>query len=277
LHIVVVLGKDKSVGDQVKRLEAEFRASSPVPSIQVEQVLRQRLRRECQPGDRFPSEFELCEEFRVSRTLIRPILARLAEDGLLERRARLGRIATPRSEPAPAPLLSDLIDRLHAYLPNTQVTCLDIVTTAAEASIRERLRLNGTEPITVIRRVVTLDANTISYVVSFISNGLGARLAKKSVERHPLAWLLTNRLGVTIRKAAQTIEPVVADIDTARYLEVPVGAPLLLVERDFLGHGDKPIFHTRQFFRGDRYKFSTSLQWKRSAPCLQKRKKARSK
>ena len=89
---------------------------------------------------------------------------------------------------------------------------------------------------------------------------------RRALERHPLAWLLTNRLGVTIRKAAQTVEPVVADIDTARYLEVPVGAPLLLVERDFLGHGDKPIFHTRQFFRGDRYKFSTSLQWKRSAP-----------
>jgi len=262
---------------RVKWLELEFRAPSPVPSIQVEQVLRQRLRRECRYGDRFPSELELCEEFRVSRTLIRPILARLTEDGLLKRRARLGRIATPRDEPAPAPLLSNLIDRLHAYLPNTQVQCLDIVTTAAEASIRERLRLNNTEPITVIRRVVTLDASPISYVVSFISRGLGARLAKKSVERHPLAWLLTNRLGITIRKAVQTVEPVVADIDTARYLKVPVGAPLLLVERDFLDRGDKPIFHTRQFFRGDRYKFATSLQWRRSAPRVQKRKKARSK
>jgi hypothetical protein len=154
-------------------------------------------------------------------------------------------------------------------LPNTQVKCLDIITTAAEASIRERLRLDNTEPITVIRRVVTLDTSPISYVVSFISRGLGARIAKKSVERHPLAWLLTNRLGITIRTAVQTVEPVVADIDTARYLEVPVGAPLLLVERDFLDRRDKPIFHTRQFFRGDRYKFATSLQWKRSAPRVQ--------
>ena len=87
---------------RAKWLELEFRAPSPVSSIQVEQVLRQRLRRECRHGDRFPSELELCQEFRVSRTLIRPILARLTEDGLLERRARLGRIATPRNEPAPA-------------------------------------------------------------------------------------------------------------------------------------------------------------------------------
>lgn len=258
----------------MKRLETEFRASSPVPSIQVEQVLRQRLRRECQPGDRFPSELELCEEFRVSRTLIRPVLARLIEDGLLERKARLGKVAAARCESTQGPLLSDLIDGLHVYRPNTKVRCLDIATAVAETNMRQRLKLDSAEKITVIRRVVTLDGNPVSYMVSFLPKALGSRLSKETVERQPLARLLTKRLGVTIRNATQTVETVVADIDAARYLDVAVGAPLLLVERDFLGHGNKPIFHTRQFCRGDRYKFTTTLQWKRSTGRSRDRKKA---
>jgi GntR family transcriptional regulator len=250
---------------QARRGETEFRASSPVPSAQVEQILRQRLRRECEPGSPFSSEIELCEEFRVSRTLIRPILARLVEEGLLERKARLRTIvARPRKAPG-SPQLLDLIDRLQAYRPNTSVEVLDIAVGAAEPALRERFRVDADAPISVIRRLVTLDGTPVSYMMSFLPHALGRRVTQTSLERQPLAWILTRRLGITIRKAMQTVEPVVADLDAARYLDVAAGAPLLLVERDFLGRDDKVVFHTRQFFRGDRYKFSTTLQWKRSS------------
>lgn len=258
----------------MKRPQTEFRASSPVPSIQVEQVLRQRLRRECQPGDRFPTEHVLCEEFRVSRTLIRSVLARLVEEGLLKRKSRLGRVAAAHRDASQDPLLSDLIDHLHDYRANTKVQCLDIATAVVATGMRQRLKLDNAEPITVIRRRVTMDENPISYMVSFLPQTLGAQLSKQTVERQPLARLLTQQLGVTIRNAMQTVEPVVADIETARYLDVAVGAPLLLVERDFLGRGNKPIYHTQQFCRGDRYKFSTTLQWKLPVSRSRDRKKA---
>jgi GntR family transcriptional regulator len=252
-----------------------FRAASPVSSAQVEQVLRQRLRRESQPGSRFSPELELCREFRVSRALLRPILARLIEEGLLKRKGRLGTIVAKPDNEAQGPQLSDLISRLEDYRPNASVKVLELAVGPGDPRVRERLSLGATEPITMIRRLVTLDGVRVSYLVSILSVDVGARLTRELLEQQPLAWILTNKLGITIQKAVQTVEPVVADVDAATILGVAVGAPLLLVERDFLGREDKPIFHTRQYVRGDRYKFSTMLHWKKTArrPSLHKKAK----
>jgi len=240
-----------------------FRAASPVPSAQVEQVLRQRLR-ESQPGSRFLPELQLCEQFQISRALLRPILARLIEEGFLKRKGRLGTTVAELGNEARGPHLSDLISRLEDYRPNSSVEVLELAVGPCNSRVRERLSLGAAEPATMIRRLVTLDGVPVSYLVSILSVDVGSRLTRKLLERKPLAWILTNKLGITIQKAVQTVEPVVADLDAATFLKVPVGAPLLLIERDFLGHRGKPIFHTRHYVRGDRYKFSASLQWKKT-------------
>jgi GntR family transcriptional regulator len=258
------IGVDLSRDTAGKRGDVDFRAASPVPSSQVEQVLRQRLLREFQPGSRFSSELELCREFRVSRALLRPILARLIEEGILKRNGRLGTVVAKPGTEAQGPQLSDLVSRLEDYWPNTSVTVLDIAAGPGEPKFLKRLGLDAAEPVTTIRRLLTLDGVRVSYLISCLAADLGARLTRDLLEQHPLAWILTNKLDITIRKAVQTVEPVVADIDAATLLEVPIGTPLLLVERDFLGRDDKPIFYTCQYFRGDRYKFSATLHWNKS-------------
>lgn len=251
-----------------------FRAASPVPSAQVEQVLRQRLR-ESQPGSRFPPELQLCEEFQISRALLRPILARLIEEGLLKRKGRLGTTIAQLCNEARGPHLSDLISRLEDYRPNSSVAILELAVGPCDSRVRERLSLGAAELVTTIRRLVTLDGLRVSYLVSMLPVDLGSQLTKELLERKPLAWILTNKLGITIQKAVQTVEPVVADLDAATFLEVPVGAPLLLIERDFLGRRGKPIFHTRNYVRGDRYKFSASLHWKKTVPRPSHHRKAK--
>ena len=49
---------------------------------QIEQALRERIA-ELQPGERLPSDAELCTEFGVSRMTARNAMQRLAEDGLI--------------------------------------------------------------------------------------------------------------------------------------------------------------------------------------------------
>src|SRR5579862_7969922 len=58
-----------------------------VLSDQVVARLEQRIRSgEIVPGDRFPSERELCAEFGVSRAVLREAIARLKSDGFVETR-----------------------------------------------------------------------------------------------------------------------------------------------------------------------------------------------
>ena len=60
--------------------------SAPV-AVQVNQILRERIRLETYPpGGKLPSESDLSKEFEVSRATIRTVLARLAAEGLILRK-----------------------------------------------------------------------------------------------------------------------------------------------------------------------------------------------
>jgi hypothetical protein len=48
---------------------------------------------------------------------------------------------------------------------------------------------------------------------------------------------------VPIRHTMQTVEPVAADLEVARHVGITIGVPVLLVERDFLGHGDTAVYY----------------------------------
>jgi len=51
---------------------------------QLEEILKQRIKNgELKPGDQIPTEFELCEEFGISRMSVRQALAELANDSFL--------------------------------------------------------------------------------------------------------------------------------------------------------------------------------------------------
>lgn len=244
-------------------------------SLQVEQILRQRLQRDYQPGSRFSSEPELCQEFGVSRTLIRGVLARLAREGLVQRKAKRGTFVRAGGSRTHSPQLSDLIEHLLSFRRNTRVKVLEVRNTLGEPALRARLRLHPAEPLVVIRRVVHLDGAPLAYMVSFLPQAVGRRLTGEALDRQPIASLLPRRLGVAIRRAVQTVEPVAADLEVARRLGVPIGAPVLLVERDFLGRGDTPVYHSCAFYRGDRYKFSVTLRYGRHAPRKRLRRKDR--
>lgn len=68
------------------------RRESPTPLYQqIAAILRERIHRGVfRPGERIPTEYDLCEEFGVSRISVRQALAELAHEGLLYRRRGSG-------------------------------------------------------------------------------------------------------------------------------------------------------------------------------------------
>lgn len=88
--------------------EAPFRASTREPAVLVrrplhlrlrEQILRDMVKADLSPGQRYSTEGELAERFRVSRNTLRKAMSGLEKEGYLSRRRRVGAIAGRRLLP----------------------------------------------------------------------------------------------------------------------------------------------------------------------------------
>src|SRR5918994_4275137 len=71
---------------------------SPVPFYyQLKQILAEAIEvGRYEPGDKLPSEHDLCQAFNVSRTVVRQALNELEMEGLLRRRKGRGSFVLPK-------------------------------------------------------------------------------------------------------------------------------------------------------------------------------------
>jgi GntR family transcriptional regulator len=108
-----------------------------------------------------------------------------------------------------------------------------------------RLRLLNKEP--VLLETFVLSARRFPQLERF-------NLAKRSVYE-----IMETEYGVTVSRARQSLEPVIATEYEAQLLKVKPGAPLMLERRIGLDENDKPVEYGRDLYRGDRFRFTTEL------------------
>jgi GntR family transcriptional regulator len=226
--------------------------TAPLPQYrQIELALRQRLAA-MPPGERLPSDDELCREFGVSRMTARNAMQRLAEDGLVERipgrgtfsaaapshrhadrlmafsheMARLGRVATSR-----------LLDR-------------DIRPSTGEQAAL--LGLRPTEPVVMVRRLRLADGEPIALETAVLVRRTADVVLAADLEHGSLHEALA-RAGLHLRRGNATITAEAPTAEDVRLLGVARGAPLL-VERRVISDGQgRPVEATESRYPGDRY------------------------
>ncbi len=71
--------------------------------------------------------------------------------------------------------------------------------------------------------------------------------------------LLRARYELVISDAVQSIEPTVTNPDQADLLDVPVYAPVLLIERTTRDSTGRIVEFARSIYRGDRYRIISKL------------------
>jgi GntR family transcriptional regulator len=87
-------------------------------------------------------------------------------------------------------------------------------------------------------------------------------LQRENLENRSLYQLLTERWGIELDYATQSLEPVLAPPHEATLLHVQPGSPLLLMHRVTYDQNGRAFEHVKSFYRGDRYKFVTELRRK---------------
>lgn len=208
-------------------------------------------------GDRLPGERELCRRLEVSRVTIRRALGELRDRGLIEPAGSRGWFvaATSVGETNVLVGFSDMA-RARGLRPSSRV--LAAVTRPSTLQEAEQLSQAPGAPIFQLRRIRFLDAIAVGLEVTRIPVAVAPALAGTDFSQTSLYDELRTA-GVIPTRADYDIQAVAADPDQAALLGVGPGAPLLCAQAVTFDQSARPIELSHSVFRGDRYRFRTTL------------------
>ncbi len=212
-------------------------------------------------GERLPSEPELCQQYGVSRTVVRQALQELEYNQLITRLKGRGTfVAEAKIEESLVQQLTgfhqDMTER--GYAVQTQVLRHEVL--PAPDKVASLLRLQSSSPVFCIERLRFVDGEPIVLVTTYLPQALCAGLEQYDLEQRSLYDVLENEFGLEISHGRRTIEAVGALRREAQLLQVPEKSPLILLDSvTCLGDGT-PVEYYHALHRGDRSRFEVELQ-----------------
>jgi GntR family transcriptional regulator len=213
-------------------------------------VLRQQIHAGAY-DDGLPAEHELAAEFFVSRNAIREALTALKAEGLIDRGPKVGTHVAQRKYDHGLDALLGLKETFKGYgdVRNEVRAAMEI---AAPPSVARRLLLEPGERVVFVERLRYLGDLPLSLDLTYLSPDIGAEVLRHSLEANDIFALIEDVSGQPLGSATLAVEAIPADAHSAATLDVPNGAPLLMLERLTRLHDGQPVDLEYIRMRGDR-------------------------
>jgi GntR family transcriptional regulator len=218
---------------------------------------------EWKPGEAIPSEMDLAARFRVSQGTVRKAIDELAAENLLVRRQGKGTfVATHAAQHVQYRFLRLLPDSGDTTIEGpAERRIIECKKQRAPADIARALGLRSGDAVLQVRRMLAFQGvPTILedlWLPAAPFKGLTAE--RLDTYRGPMYALFETEFGVRMVRAEEKIRALAAAAPATDILDVPVGAPLLSVERIAYTYNDLPIEVRRGLYRTDTHHYQNSL------------------
>lgn len=221
-----------------------------------------------QPGDPLPGEHRLCEQYGISRTVVRQALAHLEHEGLVERVKGKGTfVARPRTSESLVHTLVGLYDDVERRGGHVHSDVLRHVREPASAEVAEALEVPAGSPVIALDRLRLVDGEPWSLSSTWMPDAVGSVTLDQDLRDTSLYRSLA-AAGIRATRGVRSAEATVATHDQAQLLGGSAGSALLRlrsVSRDAAG---TPIEFFIAYHRGDRSRFEFQLREEQSQASL---------
>lgn len=269
----VTLNADEPVGEPV-------RAPDGTPLIAVDRRSEEPLYRQIaqivqslvssgglRAGDQLPGELRLCQQYGVSRTVVRQALAELEDAHVIDRRRGRGTFVAERQ------VAQSLVQSLHglhedikAMGRSLQSEVRRLTIELADSDIAHRLRIAVGSPVVVLERLRLVDGEPWVFTVSHLPVALAPDLVTLDLREQSLYEVLQRRYGIVLTSSDRAVEACGADPALARALQITLGAPTLKLTSVSYDNGGTAVETFVAFHRADRSRFEVHLTSSREAP-----------
>ncbi len=224
------------------------------------------------PGQAIPSEHDLAQRYKVSQGTVRKAIDALAAENLVQRRQGKGTFVASHVEaqsqyrflrltPDQAQAAARTGGRSTTGAAGMARQLMGCQRQRAPADVARALGLKGSDAVVRLRRLLLAAAQPVVYDDIWLPGSLFKGLSAERVESYkgPMYGLFESQFGVHMVRAEEKIRAVAADTDSAGLLAIPVGAPLLSVERLSFTYQDRPVELRRGLYRTENFHYRNAL------------------
>lgn len=211
-------------------------------------------------GGKFPGEVLLAKDHGVSRVTVRRALEALVKEDLISRRPGKGTIVNelPIGATYMTASVANLLPNMVKLSKESRVQLLEFSYVNPMDSVREQLCLDVGERTQRSVRVRSSNDKPFSYLTTHVPERIAHHYNESDLATTPL-FVLLERSGVQIDQATQVISAILATNDVAVALDVPVGSPLISLNRVVFDREKRGVEYLTALYRPDRYRFQIDL------------------
>lgn len=220
--------------------------------LQVEAAVQNDIReKKYLPGEKLPTEEELCEIYGVSKITIRKAFDLLTENGFVERIRGKGTFVKPEKEKLSLSSTHGFSGALSNRGHKTTYSVLRSQILTANKQLAEKLQLRLGEKIYNIQRLMWEDSTPIGIDDFYASAKKYPTLFEKGSQVTSLYQLLEEDYGVKSGDSLIEINGISATAEQANLLQCLTGDPLFVIEKIGYDQKENPFHFSISTIRCD--------------------------
>ena len=197
-----------------------------------------------QPGAPVPSEAELCQAYRVSRTTVRKALSDLVQEGLVYSIQGKGTFKSDKKKVSSwvtmtGGLYADMTERGF----KVTMKVLDMALIPVEENIARELRMITGDLVYKMMRLRFVDDRPFDIVTNFMPAARYPELDREDFNHNSLYHILKSKYGVRIAGGVRLIEAGTCTLEEAHYLQIEPKSPLLVMRSTTFDEQDMAVEH----------------------------------
>lgn len=228
--------------------------------LQLKSILADKIERgDLRPDEKLPSEAEICDEFAVSRTVVRQALRDMEYEGLIFKKKGKGTyVARPKIVESFVQKLSGFHEDMATQQRRTRSLVLRLELVRATSRVAKLLRLRSGSKVVLLRRLRFVEEDPLQLVSSYLPRHLCPKILETDFSDRSLYAFLEEQ-GLFLARGSRIVEAVRATEEEASLMKVEKGAPLIRIESIGCLEDGTPVEYFEAVHRGDRTRFRVEL------------------
>lgn len=209
------------------------------------------------PGDRLPSEAQLCERYGVSPMTVRRVINILIDQGVVLGEQGRGTFVRPLDLGRATFDLTGLQQLFREDRSTVQL--MEVRITSATERTAVKLAIQVGDPTVFIRRLISQGDTPLLLHREYVIYDPRRPLIEAEMEVTALRGLLSRGGGSDLKRGDLTIDATVLTGEESALLRCAAGAPAFRLEHIFYDFGDRPVSWGWFICSSDRLQFTATI------------------